>query len=100
MFIHTNMFVAIVDITLKKEKISEFKNWFSQSNKIVEKFEGYISRKLLESSDGSHRIIVEFTNKDLFVSMHQSADHAKLHEQIDKFMERPPIRKMYDVVAS
>lgn len=94
------MFIAIVDITLKKEKVSDFKKWFSDSNRIIEKFDGYISRKLLESSDGTHRILVEFENKDSFVRMHQSPEHSKLHEQIDAFMEKPPTRKMYDVVAS
>lgn len=94
------MFVAIVDITLKKEKVSEFKKWFSHSNRTIEKFDGFISRRLLESSDGTHRILVEFENKELFVIMHQSPAHGKLHVQIDAFMDKPPSRKTFDVIAS
>ena len=94
------MFVIVADIFLKKEKEYEFKKWFSNSNKILEKFDGFISRRLLESVDGTHRIIVEHKNKDTFVNMHQSPEHEKLHEQALTFMEKPAIRKSYNVVAN
>ena len=93
------MFVMIADIQLKKEKESEFKKWFSESNRVLEKFDGFISRKLLESLEGTHRIIVEHQSKDTFVNMHQSQEHAKLHEQAITFMEKPAVRKSYNVVA-
>ena len=60
------MFVAIVDVSLKEEKITEFKNWITESNKILSKFEGFVSRLLLEGEDGSKRIMVEFENFDQF----------------------------------
>ena len=90
----------VADIFLIKEKESEFKKWFSDSNKILEKFDGFISRRLLESVDRTHRIIVEHQSKDTFVNMHQSPEHAKLHEQAATFMEKPAIRKSYNVVAN
>ena len=60
------MFVAIVDVSLKEEKIPEFKTWITESNKILSKFEGFVSRRLLEGEDGSKRIMVEFENFDQF----------------------------------
>ena len=60
------MFVAIVDVSLKEEKIYEFKTWITESNKILSKFDGFISRRLLEGEDGSKRIMVEFENIELF----------------------------------
>ena len=54
------MFVAIVDVSLKEEKISEFKTWITESNKTLSNFDGFVSRRLLEGEDGSKRIIVEF----------------------------------------
>jgi heme-degrading monooxygenase HmoA len=42
------VFVAISDIELKKESMPEFKKWFSESNTIVSKFDGFMSRRLLE----------------------------------------------------
>ena len=59
------MFVAIVDVSLKEEKIPEFKTWITDSNKILSKFEGFVSRRLLEGEDGSKRIMVEFENLSL-----------------------------------
>lgn len=94
------MFVAIVDVNIKKDKISEFKEWFNSSNRVVEKFDGFISRRLLESQDGAHKILVEFKDKQTFVNMHQSPEHAKLHEQVGDFMENPPTRKTFDVISS
>ena len=52
------MFVAIVDVSLKEEKISDFKRWVTESNKILSKFDGFVSRRLLEGEDGSKRIMV------------------------------------------
>ena len=64
------MFIAIVDVSLKEEKISEFKAWVTESNTTLSKFDGFISRRLLEGEDGSKRIMVEFTNIELFRKMY------------------------------
>jgi len=93
------MFVAIVDVSLKEEKISEFKTWISGSNKTLSKFDGFVSRRLLEGEDGSKRIMVEFENIELFRKMHQSPEHESFHNELGTFMEEPPQRKFYHVVA-
>ena len=59
------MFVAILDVTLKEEKIPEFKTWIGETNKTLSKFDGFVSRRLLEGEDGSKRILVEFENIEL-----------------------------------
>ena len=94
------MFVVIADIKLKNGVEREFKKWFSESNKTLSKQEGFVSRRLLESPDGSHRIIVEHQNMQTFEAMHQSQEHAKLHSEAITFMESPPIPKIYNVISS
>ena len=93
------MFVVISDIELKEELIQEFKKWFVETNKIVSKYEGFIGRKLLESPNGKHRILVTFRDKESFARMHQTQEHSQIHAQAVKFMTRPPIPAFYSVVA-
>ena len=93
------MFVAIVDVSLKEEKTPEFKTWITDSNKILSKFEGFVSRRLLEGEDGSKRIMVEFENFVQFKKMHQSPEHEQFHGQLGSFMAAPPQRHFYHVVA-
>ncbi len=93
------MFIAIVDVSLKEEKISEFKAWVTESNKTLSKFDGFISRRLLEGEDGSKRIMVEFTNIELFRKMHQSPEHNVFHNELENYMQSSPKRQFYHVVA-
>ena len=93
------MFVAIVDVSLKEEKALEFKTWFSNSNKTLSKFDGFISRRLLEGEDGSKRIVVEFENIELFRTMHKSPEHANLHSELSNFMLSSPKPQFYQIIA-
>ena len=93
------MFVAIGDVSLKEEKISEFKAWMTESNKTLSKFDGFISRRLLEGEDGSKRIMVEFKDIELFRKMHQSQEHNVFHNELVNYMQSPPKRQFYHVVA-
>tara|TARA_B110000438_G_scaffold187516_1_gene179198 strand:- start:399 stop:683 length:285 start_codon:yes stop_codon:yes gene_type:complete len=93
------VFVAIVDVSLKEEKISEFKTWITESNKTLSKFDGFVSRRLLEGEDGSKRIMVEFRNIELFRKMHQSPEHEGFHNELGSFMITLPQRHFYHVVA-
>ena len=93
------MFIAIVDVSLKEEKISEFKTWITESNKTLSKFDGFISRRLLEGEDGSKRIMVEFKDIELFRKMHQSQEHNVFHNELVNYMQSPPKRQFYHVVA-
>lgn len=91
--------VVISDIELRTELTQQFKEWFVISNKVISGFDGYISRKLLESPEGAHRIIVMFSNKEAFAKMHQSPVHAGIHSEAIKFMARPSRPAFYTVVA-
>lgn len=93
------MLVVISDIELRKESMQQFKEWFVNSNKVISGFDGYISRKLLESPEGAHRIIVMFSNREAFAKMHQSPVHAGIHSEAIKFMARPPKPAFYTVLA-
>jgi heme-degrading monooxygenase HmoA len=92
-------FVVISDIELKKESMQEFKEWFVESNKVVSRFEGFVARRLLESQDGCHRIMVVFSDRDSFSKMRQTQEHAAVHAQAVRFMARPPMPTFYSVVA-
>ena len=94
------MFVVIADIKLKEGVEDEFKAWFSKANETISQFSGFVSRRLLKAPDGHHRIIVEFERKEDFVKLHESQEHAKLHDTAVTYMESPPMPKVYDVLAS
>ena len=93
------MFVAMVDIVLKDEKKDDFKSWITESNQILSKFDGFVSRRLLERQDGSNRILVEFENIELFKKMHQSSEHEQFAGQLANFMAQPPKRNFFQVLA-
>jgi len=93
------MFVVISDIKLKPDVIDDFKNWFSEANYVVSKFDGFISRRLLETKDGHYRVLVEFENLEKFGKMHQSPEHEQLHSKASSFMESIPSPKFYNVIV-
>ena len=95
---HT-MFVMIADVSLKEGAEDDFKSWFSESNKVLSSFPGFVSRRFLKSADGSYRIIVEHESKETFIKMHQSPEHEKLHLKGHSFMSADPVRKTFIVVA-
>ena len=96
------MFIVIADIKLKEGLESDFKEWFSESNKTLSKLEGFVSRRLLKSSDGNnhHRVLVEHQSKETFERMHNSEEHVKLRATAITFMEQPPMPKFYTVISS
>ncbi len=57
------MFVMMADIQLKEGAENDFKTLFSESNKVLSPFPGFVSRRFLKSPDGSCRIIVEHENQ-------------------------------------
>ena len=94
------MFVVVSDIKVKAEEVENFKKWFAEANQVVSKFDGFISRRLLETKDGQHRVLVEFESLEKFGQMHQSPEHEQLHSKASSFMETPPMPKFYNVVVS
>ena len=94
-----SMFVMMADVQLKEGAEDDFKSWFSESNKVLSSFPGFVSRRFLKSADGSYRIIVEHESKETFIKMHQSPEHEKLHPKGHSFMSIDPVRKTFTVVA-
>ena len=93
------MFVVVADVKLKKDTEADFKKWFSEANQVLSKFDGFVSRQLLESKDGSHRVLVRFDTFENFEKMHNTQEHADLHAKAVTFMEGVPMPKFYNVVA-
>lgn len=93
------MFVVVADIKIRPEHVDGFKRWFSESNQIVSKFDGFVSRRLLEDKDGRHRVLVEFESHEKFARMHQSPEHGQLHSKAVSFMDGMPSPRFYNVVA-
>ena len=94
-----NMFVMMADVQLKEGAEEGFKEWFSESNKVLSSFPGFVSRRFLKSNDGSYRIIVEHESKETFIKMHQSPEHEKIHPKGHSFMSADPVRKTFTVAA-
>jgi heme-degrading monooxygenase HmoA len=93
------MFVMMADVQLKEGAEEDFKDWFSESNRVLSSFPGFISRRFLKSNDGSYRIIVEHESKETFIKMHQSPEHEKIHPKGHSFMSADPVRKTFTVAA-
>lgn len=93
------MFVVISDIQIKSDSVADFKKWFTESNKTVSKFDGFVNRRLLETKDGKHRVLVEFETLEQFSKMHQSPEHEKLHSMAVSYMEKLPEPKFYTVAS-
>lgn len=93
------MFVVVANIKIKPGQLDDFKIWFSKSNQTLSKFEGFVSRRLLETKDGQHAVLVEFEDLEKFGKMHQSSEHESLHSQAVSFMDAPPSPKFYNVVS-
>ncbi len=94
-----DMFVMMADVQLKEGAEEGFKEWFSESNKVLSSFPGFVSRRFLKSNDGSYRIIVEHESKETFIKMHQSPEHEKIHPKGHSFMSADPVRKTFTVAA-
>ncbi|MDH3278116.1 MAG: antibiotic biosynthesis monooxygenase [Nitrosopumilus sp.] len=94
------MFIVISDIKIKPDLVADFKKWFSEANQVVSKFDGFVSRRLLETKEGHHRVLVEFESLEKFGKMHQSSEHEQLHSKAASFMDSPPSPKFYNVVVS
>ncbi len=94
-----SMFVMMADVQLKEGAEDDFKSWFSESNKVLSSFPGFVSRRFLKSADGSYRIIVEHESKETFIKMHQSPEHEKLHPKGHSFMSTDTVRKTFTVVT-
>jgi len=89
----------MADIQLKEGVEDDFKTLFSESNKILSHFPGFVSRRFLKSKDGDYRIIVEHETKETFMTMIQSPEHQKFHPKLHSFMSVEPVKKIFTVAV-
>jgi len=89
----------MADIQLKEGTEDDFKTLFSQSNKILSSFPGFVSRRFLKSIDGTYRITVEHETKETFMTMIQSPEHQEFHPKLHSLMSAEPVKKLFTVSA-
>ncbi len=93
------MFINFVEFPpIKEGKDQEFKDWFSESNAIFSKFDGFISRRSLVSAKGSYAGLVEHQSKETFFKMHNSKEQAELHAKAATTFDGEPKPSVFEVV--
>ena len=76
------MFVAIVRFPkIKAEQDKEFKDWFKWSTQLLEKYPGFISRRLLVGKEQEYMAIIEHSGYDTFMAMRSTNEHKLAHEK-------------------
>ncbi|TSA47701.1 MAG: hypothetical protein D4R56_01750 [Deltaproteobacteria bacterium] len=87
---------------LKAGKDEEFKEWFRHSSEIFAKHQGFISRTLLKSTEGTERYaaVVEHESKETFMAMHLSDDRQALFKKVETLIDGMPEPHFYEVVAT
>ena len=89
------MFIMMADVQLKEGTENDFKTLFSESNKVLSPFPGFVSRRFLKSPDGSYRIIVEHETQETFMTMIRP-EHQQFHLKLHSFMSTEPVKKMFN----
>lgn len=95
------MFVGIVKFPkIKKEKESEFLKWFEWTNQEFQKFEGFVSRRLLQSKDsGEYAAVVELEDEGVHTKIHTSQIHKRAILELNFLLEEHPKREFYQVIS-
>jgi len=96
------MFVNIVEFPpIKKGKDDEFKKWFEWSNTVYQKFNGFISRRLLKpTEEGNYVAIVEHESEETFMAMHLSDERQKAWARVEPLLEGSPTPSFYEVIIT
>jgi len=95
------VFVNLVEFPpVKKGKNEEFKKWFAWSNTVYEKFDGFISRRLLKPTKGkgNYVAIVEHESEKTFMTMHLSDERQKAWAKVEPLLEGSPKPHFYEVI--
>jgi len=97
------VFVNIVEFPpIKKGKDEEFRKWFEWSNSVYEKFDGFISRRLLKPSKGRGKYIaiVEHESEETFMAMHLSDERQKAWEKVEPLLKGSPAPHFYEAIIA
>lgn len=93
------MYIAIIDMPLKEEMESEFKDWIHQTNQVLAKQPGFVARRLAKSEDGKYVIIAEFADKESHHKIHQTPEHHQISMQLMNFIKQGPSHKFYNIIS-
>jgi len=97
------VFVNMVEFPpIKEGKDEEFKEWFEWSNTVYERFDGFISRRLLKPTrrKGNYTAIVEHESEQTFMAMHTSDERQKAWAKVESLLEGRPKPHFYEVLIS
>ncbi len=97
------MFVNLIRFpAVKKGKEDEFVKWFEWSNTVYEKFDGFISRRLLKPTKGRRNYIgiVEHKTEETFMAMHLSDERQKAWAKVEPLLDGTPTPSFYEVAIS
>jgi heme-degrading monooxygenase HmoA len=97
------VFVNIIQFPrIKKGKEEEFRKWFEWSNSVYEKFDGFISRKLLKPTKGKtiYLGVVEHETEETFMAMHTSDARQKAWAKVEPLIEGKPTPSFYKVIVA
>lgn len=94
------MFVNVIQFPAVKEgKDKEFREWFDWSNEVYSHFEGFISRRLLESKKkGAYVGLVEHESEETFMAMHLSDERQRAWDRVGPLLDGSPKPAFYEVV--
>lgn len=96
------MFINLIEFPpIKAEKEEKFLEWFKWSNEIYSSFDGFISRRLLRSTqDRKYAAVVEHESEATFMAMHNSPERQKAWQRVEKLLDGAPTPHFYEVVIS
>ena len=97
------VFVNIVEFPpIKKGKDEEFRKWFERSNTVYEKFDGFISKRLLKPTKGRRKYmaIVEHESEETFMAMHLSDERQRTWEKVEPLLSGTPTPHFYEVIIT
>ncbi len=97
------MFINIIEFPpIKKGKEDEFRKWFEWSNTVYEKFDGFISRRLLKptKADKTYAAIVEHETEKTFMTMHLSDERQKAWAKVGPLLDGDPTPHFYKVIIT
>ena len=96
-----SMFVNLIQFPAVKEgRDEEFRAWFEWSNEVYASFDGFISRRLLRSTEGAYFGLVEHESDETFMAMHLSPERQKAWEKVEPLLQGSPIPTFYDVILA
>lgn len=97
------MFINLIEfpaITAGKDR--EFREWFESSNRVYERFPGFVSRRLLQPREagGGYWAIVEHESEETFMAMHTSPERAEVWAKVEPLLTGKPTPRFLEVVGS